>query len=321
MIIDTHHHFYAPAYQKAWLDWEDARELPHYPSQVSWSPEKSVEEMDKNNVSLAVLSLASTPGVWFDLDRQAAIDMTRLCNEYGAGMVRDHPGRFGLFASLPMLDIDASLKEIEYALDFLKADGVGLQTNYGDRWPGDALYRPVFEELNRRGALVYFHPLVPTCCANINIGTFPAVIEVPHDTTRAVVSLLLSGTFAQYRNIRWLFSHGGGTVPMLAGRMEYFFSRRPDKDRFAPDGVMRELRRLYYDTANTTAPASMTAVVRLLPISQIVFGSDYPYVATAPQLEELLSLGCSSEQLQAIKFDNARALLNQKTIRADANFK
>ena len=108
---------------------------------------------------------------------------------------------------------------------------------------------------------------------------------------------------------------------MLAGRMEYFFSRRPDKDRFAPDGVMRELRRLYYDTANTTAPASMAAVLRLLPISQIVFGSDYPYVATAPQLEELLSVGCSSEQLQAIKFDNAKALLNQKTIRADANFK
>jgi hypothetical protein len=77
MIIDTHHHYYAPAYQKAWLDWEDARELPHYPSQVSWSPEKSVEEMDKNKVSLAVLSLASTPGVWFDLDRQAAIDMAR----------------------------------------------------------------------------------------------------------------------------------------------------------------------------------------------------------------------------------------------------
>ena len=82
-------------------------------------------------------------------------------------MVRDRPGRFGLLASLPMLDIDATLKEIEHAFDFLKADGVGLQTNYGDRWPGDPLYRPVFEELNRRRALVYFHPLVPTCCANI----------------------------------------------------------------------------------------------------------------------------------------------------------
>jgi 6-methylsalicylate decarboxylase len=231
MIIDTHHHFYAPAYQKAWLDWENARGLPHYPSQVSWSLGKSLEEMDENDVSLAVLSLASTPGVWFDAGRQAAIEMARHCNEYGAGTVRDHPGRFGLFATLPMVDIDATLKEIEYAFAVLNADGVGLQTNYGDRWPGDPLYRPVFEELNRRRALVYFHPLVPTCCANINIGTFPAVIEVPHDTTRAAVSLLVSGTFTQCRNIRWLFSHGGGTLPMLAGRMEYFFNLRPDKDR------------------------------------------------------------------------------------------
>jgi predicted TIM-barrel fold metal-dependent hydrolase len=130
--------------------------------------------MDKNNVSLAVLSLASTPGTWFDAGREAAVKLARICNEYGAGMVRDHPGRFGVFAALPMLDIDATLTEIEYAFDTLNADGIGLQTNYGDRWPGDPIFRPVFEELNRRKALVYFHPLVPTCCATAcaNMG-FP----------------------------------------------------------------------------------------------------------------------------------------------------
>ncbi len=311
MIIDTHHHFYAPVYQNAWLDWEDARRLPHYPSQRSWSPAKSVEEMDENNISLAVLSLASTPGLWFDSGRQAAINMARICNEYGAAMVRDHPGRFGLFAALPMVDIDATLTEVEYAFDVLKADGVGLQTNYGDRWPGDPAFRPVFEELNRRKALVYFHPLVPTCCANINIGAFPAVIEVPHDTSRAIVSLLLSGTFAQYRNIRWLFSHGGGTVPVLAARMEYFFNLRPDKQSFAPDGVMRELQRLYYDTANAAGSASMAAISKLFPISQIVFGSDFPYLPIDAQIDQLESAGFSSEQLQAIEFKNATALLNK----------
>src|SRR5258706_8136736 len=93
-------------------------------------------------------------------------------------MVRDSPGRYGLLATLPMVDVDASLKEIEYAFDTLQADGVGLQTNYGDKWPGDALYRPVFDELNRRKALVYFHPLVASCCARLSVGTFPAVIEV-----------------------------------------------------------------------------------------------------------------------------------------------
>ena len=233
--------------------------------------------MDKNGVTTSILSLASTPGTWFDAGAQAAHDMARLCCDFAAEMVREKPGRYGLFAPLSMLDIDATLKEIEYALDRLKADGVNLQTNYGDKWLGDPTYRPVFEELNRRKAVVYVHPLVASCCGRLNIGTFPAVIEVPHDTTRTIVSFLVSGTFAQMRDIKWLFSHAGGTIPMLAGRIESFFDRAGNHDRFAPDGVEAEFRRLYYDTANATHPASMAALTSLIPMSQITYGSDYPY--------------------------------------------
>jgi 6-methylsalicylate decarboxylase len=121
----------------------------------------------------------------------------------------------------------------------------------------------------------------------------------------------LSGTLAQYRNIRWLLSHGGGTLPMLAARMEYFFNFRPDKQHFAPDGVMREFQRLYYDTANAAGSGSMVAILKILPISQIVFGSDYPYVRAGPQLIELRNIGLPSNQLHAIEFENARKLLNQ----------
>src|SRR6202011_1192192 len=130
-----------------------------------------------------VLSIASTPGTWFGLDAAGAGKMVRICNDYGAEMVRDYKGRFGLFAPLSMLDVDATLKEIEYVFDTLKADGVGLQTNYGDKWLGDPTYKPVFEELNQRKAVVYVHPLVASCCGRLNIGAFPAVIEAPHDTT------------------------------------------------------------------------------------------------------------------------------------------
>ena len=131
------------------------------------------------------------PGVWFDLGPTEAGRLARACNEYAAEMMRDYPGRFGLFATLSMLDIDATLKEIEYAFDTLKADGIGLQSSYGDKWLGNVAYRPVFEELNRRKAVVYVHPLVASCCSALSVGTFPAVIEVPHDTTRTVTSLLL----------------------------------------------------------------------------------------------------------------------------------
>ncbi len=308
-IIDTHHHFYAPAYQEAWLRWEDQRKLPHHGGQAAWSRERSVEELDKSGVRSAILSLPSTPGVWFDAGAAEANRMARTCNDFGARMVGDYPGRFGLFATLPMLDIDSTLRELEYALDALKADGVCLQTNYGDKWPGAPFYKPVFEELDRRKAIVYFHPLVASCCVGLSVGTFPAVIEVPHDTTRAVVSLLVNGTFARYRGIRWLLSHAGGTVPMLAGRIEYFCAMRKDVDQFAPNGIENEFKQLYYDTANATHPASMAALLKLAPESQIVFGTDYPYVPTDPQIRDLERLGLGAAQVRAIKSGNAMRLI------------
>ena len=235
--IDTHHHFYPPPYQKAWADWEDQRKIPHLGVQLAWSRDQDIEAMDKDGVTTSILSLASTPGTWFDAGAQAAHDMARSCCDFAAEMVRDKPGRYGLFAPLSMLDIDATLKEIEYAFDTLKADGVNLQTNYGDRWLGDPTYRPVFEELNRRKAVVYVHPLVASCCGRLNVGAFPAVIEVPHDTTRTIVSLLHSGTFAQRRDIKWLF---------LACRRHdlrcWPADRAGNHDRFAPDGIEAEFR-------------------------------------------------------------------------------
>jgi predicted TIM-barrel fold metal-dependent hydrolase len=310
-LIDTHHHFYAPAYQKAWMDWEDQRKIPHFGTQVSWSKQKAVEEMDQNGITTGSLSVPSTPGLWFDAGPKAAEQMARTCNEFAAEMMRDYPGRFGLFATLSMLDIDATLKEIEYVFDTLKADGVGLQTNYGDKWLGDAAYKPVWEELNRRKAVVYVHPLVAACCGRLSVGAFPAVIEVPHDTTRAVTSLLLSGTFARHRNISWLFSHAGGTVPMLAGRIEAFYERRArgtNADGFAPDGIEAEFRRLNYDTANATHPAAMAALMKLVPVSQITYGTDYPYFPLN-QIDNLRKLGLAPADLDAIQSGNATRLV------------
>lgn len=307
-VIDTHHHFYPPAYQKAWLDWEDARKISHFSNQLGWTREKAIEELDKNGVSTAVISLASTPGTWFGLDAKGAEAMVRTCSDFGAEMVRDHADRFGLFAPLSMLDIDATLKEIEYVFDTLKADGVGLQTNYGDKWLGHEIYKPVFEELNRRKAVVYVHPLVAACCGQLSVGAFPAVIEVPHDTTRTVTSLLLSGALARHRDIKWLFSHAGGTIPMLAGRIEAFYDQRARNSGIAPDGIDAEFRRLHYDTANATATPSMAALMKLVPMTQITFGSDYPYFPLS-QIETIRKMGLSPGDLQAIESGNATRLV------------
>jgi predicted TIM-barrel fold metal-dependent hydrolase len=276
---------------------------------VAWSQAKAIEEMEKAGVRTAVLSIASTPGVWFDLGADKASQLARDCNDYAAQMLRDHPGRFGLFATLSMLDIDKTMKEIEYAFDVLKADGVGLQTNYGDKWLGNAVYKPVFDELNRRKAVVYVHPLVASCCAQLSVGTFPAVIEVPHDTTRTVTSLLLSGGLARWRDIQWLFSHAGGTIPMMAGRIESFYGERLNlKKEFAPEGILGELQRLNYDTANATSPPAIAALLKLVPASKVTYGTDYPYFGLG-QMKSLEQLGLDAADLRAIGSENAIKLI------------
>ena len=307
--IDTHHHFYPPEYQKAWLDYEDKRNIPHFTRQVAWTVEGALADMNTANVKKAMLSMASTPGVWFDLPTPEINKMVKSCNDYAAQMIKNYPGRFGLFATLTMVDVKSTLEEIDYAFDVLKAEGVGLQTNYGDKWAGHSDFAPIYEELNRRKALVYFHPLVASCCGKLNTGTFPAVLEAPHDTSRAVVNLLLAGAFVKYKNIRWLFSHAGGTIPMLAGRINYFHGNAKNINDFAPAGIEAELRKLFYDTANATHPASMSALLKLVPPTQVVYGSDYPYLPMDTQVRSLNELGLGGEVLEMIEHKNAELLL------------
>jgi len=309
--IDTHHHFFPPEYLEPLAAWNrrDGVAPGLQPPQRDWSVAKALEDMDKNNVSTAVLSI-STPGVYFG-DGDQARRMARLCNEYAAQMARDHKGRFGLFASVPMPDVDGTLREIEYALDTLKADGIGFMTSYDDLYPGDKRFQPVFEEINRRKAVAYFHPLAAPCCGHAVPGVPASLIEYPHDTARAVVSLLFSGAVHRYQDTRFLFSHAGASIPMLAGRIAAGSRSRKDLAEIAPDGVEAELKKLHYDTANSVYRPTMAALLAFVPASQVLFGSDFPYYTITQNAENFAKLELSAADRAAIDRGNAERLLPQ----------
>jgi predicted TIM-barrel fold metal-dependent hydrolase len=275
---------------------------------VEWSAQRSLAEMDASGVSTAILSVTN-PGIWFGSARPAA-KLARECNDYSAQIVRENPRRFGFFAAIPLPDAEGSLREIEYALGVLGADGIGLMTSYGDKWPGDAAFAPVFDELNRRKAVVYLHPVAANCCRQLMPGIPDPLVEFPHDTTRAVVSLLYSGTFARCRNIRFIVSHAGGTIPMLSGRLTATGALF-GIDKNLPHGAEYELRRLYYEIANSAHRPAVAALTSLVPASQILLGTDYPFIPIRSTVNGISSMGLSASDLQAITRGNATGLFRR----------
>jgi predicted TIM-barrel fold metal-dependent hydrolase len=216
--------------------------------------------------------------------------LARACNEYAASLLRDFPGRFGNFAAMPLPDVEGSLAEATYALDVLKADGIGILTSYGTTYPGDPAFRPLFAELNRRKAVVFVHPTSPQCCATILPGIAASLDEFMFDITRAITSMLFGGTFAMFPDIRFIFTHAGGTMTPISARINAFGARHHEYDAANPHGVYPELKKLHYDIANSTNPSAMAALMNLVPATQILFGSDTPYVpivATATGFDKM----------------------------------
>jgi len=304
-MIDVHHHIVPPFYLAENRDRIVAAGAGRInPAYFSWTPEQSLAAMDKHGVETAVLSLSASASFG---NREAATRTARRVNEYAADLVRTHAGRFGLFAMIPLPDTEASLREIEYAYSVLKAEGIGLATNYDQKWLGHPDYQPVFEELNRRKSVVFVHPATPSCCRTLLPDVSPILIEIPQDTARAVTNLLFTGSFAKFKDIRFIFTHAGGNVPMLLGRMHQYGPK--DMADKAPNGIEYELKRHYYDIAGTAYRPAIAALTNLVPTTQILFGSDNPFVPLAETAEGMMQLGFSEDDLRKIGRENALRLL------------
>jgi predicted TIM-barrel fold metal-dependent hydrolase len=304
--IDVHHHMFPPFVQERWKK-DNVRTAP---VTMRWTLEATLEAMNNGGVATAILSLASgglnLPRLRADETRQ----MTRMVNDYAAKARSDHPDRFGFFAYVPMPNIDGTLKEIEYALDELKADGIGLSTSYGNQFLGDPDFKPVMDELQRRRTIVYVHPGRPNCCDALTPQVPGSFTEYPQDTNRTVMSLLFSGTFTRTRDVRWIFSHGGAAVPLLAGRVNSLAKiQLKNQAQVLPDGIDFELKRLYYETANAAYSPNIAALLKFAPISQVLFGTDYPYVSVAENANDLMEAGLSTADLKAIDNENAFRLM------------
>jgi len=302
--IDVHHHIIPPQYL------EEAPPSANLQRMWARTPQQTLEEMDRNGIAVSMLSFA-TPYLWFS-GIEPGRRLARMCNDYCAERMRDNVGRFGLFAGLPPLeDTEGCLREIAYAFETLHAHGVTVMTSYGDHYLGDAAYAPVWQELDRRQAVVFVHPSNPTCCNPVNVGVPSVFAEWPFDTARTVMSLWVSNALLRWPHIRFIFSHGGGALPMIADRIDKFGRAEPGAGPGGPrlHDALSQIRTLYFDTANAANPPALAATRAMAEPGHILFGTDCPFVPAARAVDDLARAQLNPQELRAIERDNAIALM------------
>ena len=276
--IDTHAHYLPPGYRAALaaagIDRPDG--MPAVPT---WDVDSQLALMDSLGIDVSILSVSS-PGVHLG-DDEAAGGLARLVNDVGAATARAHPGRFGLFASLPLPDIAGSVREIGRAFDDLEADGVVMLTNSRGLYQGDEALEPVYAELDRREARVFIHPTSPACCEQTALGRPRPMLEFLFDSTRAVANLVLNGVIARYPAIEWIIPHGGAALSVVVDRMAGFSAvarAGPDSPRI---DVLGAVQRMHYDLAGFPLPHQLPALLGLVGTDKLLYGSDWPFTPAA----------------------------------------
>jgi predicted TIM-barrel fold metal-dependent hydrolase len=306
--IDIHHHFLPPFFVEALT--RSGHPAAVKMEALAWSPEKSLAMMDESEIEAAIVSL-SLPGASF-IGAEDPAALARQSNEYAARMIADYPGRFGAFASLPMLDTQAAIAEVEYALDTLKLDGVMLLSNIRGRYLGDEDFNPLLVELNRRKAIVFLHP-------NQAPGPgFNDFVEFPHEVTRALASLTESGGIERYHRIRYILAYGGGTIPFIAARvtvvgMDVFGNLLMTMIRYLKRA--RTMQRMKYDLTASTDPYAWRALYGHAKPNRILMGSNYPWTSTAAFARQQVELHAFEDldlsQIEFIKRGNSLKLFPQ----------
>lgn len=274
---------------------------------AAWDEETTLKVMDDNGIRTSIVSYVLS-GIDIN-DAEFFRKLGRECNEYLAQLIGKYPGRFGGFALLPLPDVDGALEEIAYAFDQLGLDGVGMHSNMGGIYPGDERFDPVFEELNRRRAVVHLHPTDIPEFRQRSLNWPPYIVEFMFETTRAVANMVYKGTMEKYPDISIILSHSGGAAPYLAWRLWTGEFSIPGLRDAAPSGVYESLRRFYYDTAMASNPAVFGALTDLVSSSNIIFGTDYPYMPEMAiaeyyrQIEEYVGFDAAAKK--AVREGNA----------------
>ena len=270
---------------------------------------RRLEDMDRVGIDIEVVSL-STPNVFF-ADAQHQPEIARMVNDSYAELISRHPSRFKGFASIPMDDADAALKELHRAIDELKLNGVILLSNIGGRPLTSPEYRPFFAEANRLKLCILLHPMLPANTEPFREYVLGPIVGFMFDTTLAVARMCFDGMLREFPDIRWIVGHLGGAVPYLMERMDNGWRDFPECRANIDDLPSTYLKRFYYDTVNFN-PHMLKMVREMIGADRMVLGSDYPHLLGSIEraVSSIESLDIPDDEKQRIFEGTALSILN-----------
>jgi predicted TIM-barrel fold metal-dependent hydrolase len=297
VIIDVHAHYYPARY----LELVGAGGPPAAVAVLaSQSTEERLALLDETGIDVQVVSPGRAQPYLPVAAR--ATEAARVGNDLYAELCADHPGRFLMFAGLPLPHRDEALAEIDRVAAWPSVVGYSLGCSVGDRQLDDPALDPVWAELDQRGATVFLHPVGQGGTPWLAGHNLSWLVGAPFEDTAAALRLILAGVPDRYPSVRVIVPHLGGTIPFLLSRVT----------RKSAAQVLRGLRSMYYDTASGGSVEGLTRACEVYGADRVLFGTDYPYCNEPEfrgQLSYLSEAGLSPADLAGVQGDSAAALL------------
>jgi len=273
-----------------------------------WSVPRRIEDMGTMQVARQALSpMPELLSYWLPL--ADARTLIRYLNDEIAAMVARAPQRFVGLGAVPLQDVEAAIRELEYVVGSLGFAGVELASHVNGTSIGDPRFEPFFAAAERLSVAVFVHALRPAGQERI-VGAFPEqAVCFPGDVALAAASLITGGIAARYPRLRVAFSHGGGAMSILLPRLVHAWHKVPKAAESLPDSPALYARRFFYD-ALVFDPAAVRFLVGTFGSSQIVVGTDYPFaLGESDPVGALEKSGLDASVLRAIRSENAQRFL------------
>jgi aminocarboxymuconate-semialdehyde decarboxylase len=320
MKIDLHTHCYPKEYleelEKIELSCEKIRDssgkerISFYGAILpEWNSEKRIRDMDEGELDMQILSL-SWPNVYFQ-DEDISLKIAITTNDYLSKICKEYPDRFRFFASIPLVNVEYGIKELNRVVNLFGMSGITIGSNVLGKPLNSREFFQFYEEVNRLGLSIFLHPMTP---AGVDVMKEYMLIPLQgfvFETTLAATRMVFSGIFERYKNINLILPHLGGTLPFLFERINFGFDGYPSCRENISISPTEYFKKFYYDTALGFHKPAFKCTYDSVGVEHILFGTDYPMGKGFIQksISYIESLGLSDEERDKIYEGNVRRIL------------